>query len=235
MATPAQMNGQSATRPDAIEFLSATPPRKMDEPGEADQLLYEPGYQGRSPANQRPVRRFQFLSPATEIPGPKCSASRPWIHCGGGFVGQWARKGHSNTRSLRPALPSNDLLWSFRRLSTMSFNKKCESFFSVSLPRIRFYGLRRIFSNRAPQVRLRVKTSDELCECLDVRWIAKDETIETFRDDLRSAVSDAGDHRKTTGHGLDRRQSKGIVERGSGVEVGGSVELHDVGGRFEEE
>ncbi len=117
----------------------------------------------------------------------------------------------------------------------MSFNKKCKSFFSVSLPSIRFYGLRRIFSNRAPQLRLRVKTSDELCECQDVRWIAKDETIETFRDDLRAAVSDAGGHRKTTGHGFDRRQSKGIVERGSGVEVSGSVDLHDVGGRFEEE
>ena len=235
MAEPPLTNGRSATRPDAIEFPSATPPRKTDEPGEADQLLYEPGYQGRSLANQRPVRRFQFLSPATESPGPKCSVSRPWMRCEGGFVGQWPRKGQSNTRSLRPALPSNDWLWSLRRLSMMSFNKKCKSFFSVSLPSIRFYGLRRIFSNRAPQLRLRVKTSDELCECQDVRWIAKDETIETFRDDLRAAVSDAGGHRKTTGHGFDRRQSKGIVERGSGVEVSGSVDLHDVGGRFEEE
>src|SRR5216684_1539601 len=105
MAKPPLTNGQSATRPDVIEFLSATPLRKMDEPREADQLLYEPGYQGRSPANQRLVRRFQFLSPAMEIPGPKCSASRPWMRCDGGFVGQWPRKGQSNTRSLRPALP----------------------------------------------------------------------------------------------------------------------------------
>ena len=164
MARPPLTNGQSATRPDAIEFPSATPPRKTDEPGEADQLLYEPGYQGRSLANQRPVRRFQFLSPATEIPGPKCSVSRPWMRCDGGFVGQWPRKGQSNTRSPQPVLPSNDWPWSLRRLSMMSFNKKCKSFFSVSLPSVGFYSVGGLFSNRTPQFMLLVKPGDEL-EC----------------------------------------------------------------------
>ncbi len=164
MAKPPLTNGQSATRPDAIEFPSATPPRKTDEPREADQLLYEPGYQERSLANQRPVRRFQFLSPATEIPGPKCSVSRPWTRCDGGFVGQWPRKGQSNTRSPQPVLPSNDWLWSLRRLSMMSFNKKCKSFFSVSLPSVGFYSVGGFFSNRTPQFMLLVKPGDEL-EC----------------------------------------------------------------------
>jgi len=61
-------------------------------------------------------------------------------------------------------LPSNDWLWSLRRLSMMSFNKKCKSFFGVSLPSVGFYSVGGLFSNRTPQFMLLVKPGDEL-EC----------------------------------------------------------------------
>jgi len=74
-----------------------------------------------------------------------------------------------------------------------------------------------------------VKAGDEPGKGDAILGVADDETIESFRDDLRAAIVDAGDHRKAASHSFNRRQSKRIVERGPRVNVCGGVELHDVG------
>lgn len=81
-----------------------------------------------------------------------------------------------------------------------------------------------VFADRASKFRLLVKTGDDAGQREAVLSVAQDETIKSFRDYLRTAVADTGDHRKTAGHGFPRRQREGIVKRRAGVDIRGGVE-----------
>src|ERR1700751_3727764 len=120
------MNGRSAAHLDAIEFLAGDPPRKMGTPTAAGQHRCESGYRGESPTERRPVRRFQFPSPATETPKSRSAVPLQRIRSVARFAERWTRKGQSNIRFPHSGLLSNALEPSFRCLSTKCFEKKFE-------------------------------------------------------------------------------------------------------------